>query len=423
MTTTPVPENWTIESSDGDSAARETRAAPVAKGSRIEDMDIVRGIALFGVLTMNLAMAFRIPFFGNPWEMPKALLERIVFRLELIFVAGRAMTLFSILFGVGLAIFLERASARGPGAMWLLARRLLFLTAFGLVHAFLIWNGDILVSYSLAGLIALPFIRRRTWVVFAAAGVFFLWHVFGHYWPWIRELTDRKVPGHFEEALRVYGTSSYWDIVRFRANEVTSMEMPGYVFLVPDELAKMLLGVAIWKSGVLRLEVRDKHQRALRWTAILGILYGTAFYIYRWIHFELYHPPRTPPSTFMQIALHWNAMNIACALGYGAVLLLLLRHTAWRRRLGIFAPLGRMAFTNYLTQSIVFTTVFYGYGFGLLGKFGLAFTALVGIAFYILQGIVSTVWLRHFRFGPFEWAWRSLTYGQLQPLRRAAVEV
>ncbi|WP_394849431.1 DUF418 domain-containing protein [Pendulispora brunnea] len=419
MTTTPVDENWTMESSP----ARGTRATPVTKASRIEDMDIIRGMALFGVLTMNLAMAFRVPFMGNPWEMPKELLERTVFRLELIVLAGRAMTLFSILFGIGLAIFLERASARGPGAMWLLARRLLFLTAFGLVHVFLIWNGDILTSYSLAGLIALLFIRQPTWVVLLAAGGFFLWHVIGHFWPWALAVTDHNVPGHYEESLRVYGTSGYWDIVRFRAPEFLRMEMPGFLFLLPDELTKMLLGVAIWRSGILRLEVREKYRKTLRWTAVLGIVYGIAYPMYRWVHFEIYHSPRVPPGTWQKLLLNWHAMNIACALGYGAALLLLLRHTTWRRRLGIFAPLGRMAFTNYLTQSIVFTTLFYGYGFGLLGKFGLAFTALIGIAFYIFQGIVSAVWLRHFRFGPFEWVWRSLTYGQLQPLRRAAVEV
>jgi len=422
---TPTPEDWTLELNEPvptavpvGAARREAHAAPIAKESRIDDMDIIRGMALFGVLTMNLALGFRVPFFGNPFSMPTGLLERVVFRLELILLSGKAMSLFSILFGAGLAIFLERARARGPGALGLLARRLLFLTGFGLAHALLVWHGDILTSYSLTGLIALFFLQRRVSVVLIAAGGSLVWQALGPLWPAAAALAGREVPGHFQEAVRVYGTASYFDVVAFRAYEIFRLEMPGYIFLVPDELTKMLLGIAIWRSGILRLEVREKHLRALRWVGFAGILYGMGYSLYRWIYFEIYHPPRVPPGMLGRIFSNFQIMALACALGYGALLLLLLRRATWRKSLGIFAPLGRMAFTNYLTQSIVFSTLFYGYGFGLLGKFGYVAMALIGTAFYVLQGFVSTIWLRHFRFGPFEWAWRSLTYGQLQPMRR-----
>jgi len=395
-----------------------SRAAPIAKESRIGDIDIIRGMALFGVLMMNLALAFRVPFFGNrpPTDLP--LLERIVFRVELIVLSGKAMTLFSILFGVGLAIFLERASARGSGAMWLLLRRVLFLTAFGVAHAFLVWHGDILMSYSATALIALFFLRRRSAVLLAALGVCLVWPLARALWPALFEFTNDSAPGHYDEAFRIYSAGSYLDVVRFRVHEILHLEFPSYVFLLPDELTRMLIGILLWRSGILQLATRERYRRALLWVASVGILAGVGYGGYRWIYFELYHPPPGPPSMLrMMIMLN---TTLLCALGYGAGLLLLLRQAKWRERLGVFAPLGRMAFTNYLTQSIVFSTVFYGYGFGLLGKVGYGGVALMGIALYVLQTIASAIWLRHFLFGPFEWAWRSLTYGQLQPFRRIA---
>ncbi|WP_394849432.1 DUF418 domain-containing protein [Pendulispora brunnea] len=404
----------TVARADGD-----TRAAPVAKGSRIADMDIIRGMALFGVLMMNLAEVFRIPYFGHGGpEVDASLLERIVVRVELMVLAGKAMTLFSILFGAGLAIFWERASARGPGATWLLSRRLFFLALFGLAHGFLIWNGDILFLYALSGLVALLFLRAPTWVLLAVAFVSWGWStVVGPNLPAVWAFAIRNPgPSHYDEALRVYGTGTYLEILRFRASELVRFEPFTYILNLPDVLTKMLLGIAIWRSKVLDLTVRETHLRKLRWIAFTGITLTFGYMLFRWIQFEIYHPPpvRSPWKRVLFLLC-----ILSCALGYGAGLLLLLRRANWRRWLGVFAPLGRMAFTNYLTQSIVFSTVFYSYGLALIGKVSNAQAALMGIVFYTLQGFASAIWLRHFRFGPFEWAWRSLTYGRLQPMRRA----
>ncbi|WP_394838939.1 DUF418 domain-containing protein [Pendulispora rubella] len=396
------------------------RAAPVAKASRIDDMDIVRGMALFGVLLMNLAEVFRVPYYGQkgpPLDLP--LLERIVVRVQMIFLAGKAMTLFSILFGTGLAIFWERANARGTGATWLLSRRLGFLALFGLAHGFLIWNGDILFLYALTGLVGLLFLRAPTWVLLTAACACWGWYaVVGPNWPAVWAFAIREPgPGHYSEALRVYGTGTYLEILRFRAYELLRFEPFSYVLNVPGVLTNMLVGMAIWRSKVLELTARETLLRTLRWIAFTGMALGIGYMLFRWIQFEIYHSPQARGPWRRVLFL---GCILSCALGYGAGLLLLLRRANWRRRLGVFAPLGRMAFTNYLTQSIVFSTVFYSYGFGLVGKVGNAPAALMGIVFYTLQGFASAIWLRHFRFGPFEWAWRSLTYGRLQPMRRGA---
>jgi len=399
-------------------ADADTRAAPVAKASRIDDMDIIRGMALFGVLMMNLAEVFRVPYFGKGPRVELGLLERIVMRTQTTFLAGKAMTLFSILFGVGLAIFWERAHARGPGATWLLARRLFFLALFGLAHAFFIWYGDILFLYALTGLVALLFLRVRTWVLLTVIGVCLVWTSVVSLWPAVWSFAIRDPgPGHYDEAIRIYGTGTYLEIVRFRAHELLRFEPTSYIANVPDVLLKMLIGMTVWRTKILDVGIREMHLRKLRWIALTCITLGIGYLLYRWIYFEIYHPPPSSPNPWRR-ALFLGAVLLT-AIGYGSGLLLLLRRAHWRRWLGVFAPLGRMAFTNYLTQSIVFSTVFYGYGLGLIGKLGYAPVALMGIAFYAFQGVVSTIWLRHFRFGPFEWAWRSLTYGRLQPMRRA----
>ncbi|WP_394849430.1 DUF418 domain-containing protein [Pendulispora brunnea] len=394
-------------------AAMETGAEPIARQARIEDIDVIRGLALFGVLMMNLVTAFRVPFW-NSSSPPGQGLDYVVHRLLVVLLANKAMTLFSILFGAGLAIFLERASAREAHPMRLLCRRLFFLLAFGLAHLFLVWDGDILISYALFGMVALLFIRRSTTVILVAIAACLAIPSLEVLSPWVVSVMNPPASAPNDEALRIYQGISYLDIFHYRAHEAVTHIWRGYVTYWPHELKNMLIGILVWRSGILRAPL--ERLRLLRWTALVGIVAGSTFPIYRIVVFELYHPPPGPPAPGRLLA-HWFTVTIF-ALGYGAGILLLLRRTRLGKWVAAAAPLGRMAFTNYLTQSLVFSTLFYGYGFGLIGKLGTAKTAAIGIVFYILQGIFSTIWLRHFRFGPFEWAWRSLTYGKWQPFRR-----
>jgi uncharacterized protein len=423
QTTDPTPASWPLgleappEATPARAAARdEPSAAPVAKQGRIEDIDVIRGCALFGVLMMNLVIAFRVPFWRDRPEETKGV-DHVVWALEGIFLSGKAMTLFSILFGAGLAIFFERASVRHPHPMRLLARRLCFLLAFGLAHMFLLWDGDILISYALVGFLALFFLRARPAVIVAAVAVCLALPVLGQMVPAVSAAANGRPPGHYDAAFRAYSTGSYLEVLRFRAYEVVHVAVRGYVLFWPHELKNMLVGILIWRSGVLREPLA--HLRLLRRAAVGGLIVGASFPIFMTVRFELYHPPPSPPPPW-RLAL-FGATLLAFALGYGALLLVLLRRERWRAWLGALAPLGRMAFTNYLTQSIVFSTLFYGYGFGLLGKIGVAATSLLGVGFYALQAVASAFWLRRFSFGPFEWAWRCLTYGRLQPLRRVGV--
>ncbi|WP_394849429.1 DUF418 domain-containing protein [Pendulispora brunnea] len=399
-------------------STRTGSGQPVAGRERIEDIDVIRGFALFGVLMMNLAFSLRVHH-AAPWENhPPWLPDHIVLRAESVLLANKAMTLFSTLFGVGLAIFLERASAsRGDSAAWrLLVRRLLALLAFGVAHAILIWNGDILVPYAVTGLLALPLMRCRTSVLAALIGLGYVLPPLVLLWPPAGDFWNAADPVPFSETMRIYTGPSYLRIVQLRAHEMVWSWTHHYTVYLPRCLGNMLIGVLLWRSGIFRADLSERMRRMLRWVATGGIAIGAGYALYRVILFDVFHAPTptrgTPLRLFLQVVT-----VMPFALGYGAILLLLLRGR-FRPWLLHLAPLGRMAFTNYLTESIFFTAVFYGYGLNLLGKVGYAAAALMGIIFFAAQGILSAIWLRHFRFGPFEWAWRTMTYGAWQPFRK-----
>jgi len=402
--------------SGGAPSVGEAKPAPVAAGSRIEDIDVIRGVALFGVLMMNLVEGFRIPFsFRHVLPTDASPLDRVVRHVLGVVLAGKAMTLFSLLFGVGLCIFFERASARGPGAMALLARRLVVLLAFGLAHLFFLWHGDVLTSYAASGLLVLPLIRLRPAILFALAVALLGGRAF-IVWVWpnaVLPFSADEGARHYADALATYGGGSYFEVLVFRAKEIWDFVLRFSFVHMPTEMSNFLLGMCIWRTGVVRHV--ERYRRALVWAALIGIGTGAGFAIFRILPVNA---PLIPNSQGQFFRVVDNAVLRMYALGYGALLLLLLRLPAARAVLLRLAPLGQMAFTNYLTETIFFSTLFYGYGFGLLTKVGFAEASVLGVVFYAVQGVASAMWLRRFRFGPFEWAWRSLTYGKLQPMRR-----
>jgi uncharacterized protein len=196
---------------------------------------------------------------------------------------------------------------------------------------------------------------------------------------------------HISAARHVYGTGSFMEVLAFRINELTAIA-PLHVAVFPRTLALFLLGAFIWRTGVLR------HASENRW-----LLFGVAF-----------------AGLLLTVVAAANALApVTLALSYGAFIIGLVTTQFGSRLLSWAAPLGRMAFTNYLAQSLTFGLVFYGYGLGLFGQIG-AFAALsFGIAVYAAQAIMSWWWLKWHSFGPVEWLWRSLMYGVRQPMRLA----
>lgn len=383
-------------------------AAPVNPSERIDAVDALRGLALFGVMAINVTMEFRVSIFEQflPRSTTSSALDSAAQTFLTTAVELKAFALFSLLFGVGMAIQFERLAA-SPRRAVLLVRRLIVLLAIGLVHMYLIWNGDILTEYSFAGLLVLPLLWGPRWLLAAGAALFLVLYLAMPLWPplvpwpttiWIRE--------HIVTALQVYGTGGFSEILAFQIREVASI-FPLHVAIFPCTLALFLLGMLAWRMEIVR-RPRD-HRLLLLAVATTGILVGGALTVAEQMQ------------ALAGLRAHYpleRLGTVVLATGYAAALFAVLNTGTGKLMLGWAAPLGRMAFTNYLAQSIIFSWIFYGYGFGLFGRVGVLTALAIGIAVYVVEVVFSAQWLRYYRFGPVEWLWRSLMYGTSQRLRR-----
>jgi len=372
--------------------ASSSIAAPSA--TRIEAIDVVRGAALLGVLTVNLITGFRVSLFTQFLPPPDVVAswDTIAERFVTIALESKAFALFSLLFGAGLAIQFERLGDTGRPD-YFLVRRLLALLAFGLLHLLFIWNGDILTEYAIAGLVALPFLRLSAAHLAKAAGLFIALFVGLAIFP-----HPVKLPGpaelqqHAEEATRIYANGSYAETLAFSWSELPLM-LPLHLNVFARTVGLILLGACIWKSGVLLHSLPQT-----RWMFALG---ATA------LGFLL--------TLLSERILSGMIAPIILALGYGAFFYCLANTSTFERLLRLIGALGRMAFTNYIMQSVALTFVFFGFGLGQFGKMGVAEGLVLAFALYAAQAALSMAWLRYFRFGPLEWLWRVLTYGRLFP--------
>lgn len=349
---------------------------------RILAIDVVRAVALFGVLVVNLITEFRVSLFRQFLAVPETAVERVVdFALE-----SKAFSLFSLLFGLGLAIQHERLQDTGR-AIYFLSRRLIALLAFGLLHLLFLWNGDILTEYAIAGFVVLPFLRLPADRLAKAALVFFvIFFALAVVSPPLRLPDSASLERHVDLARRVYANGSYAEIWRFSLEELRLI-LPLHVNVFARTVALMLLGAAVWKSGLLT------HSIAL--FSVLATAAGLAL-----------------TAVDRPAILSGMVAPIVLALGYGALLYTIARGGKPRFVLEPLAALGRMAFTNYILQSVVFAFVFFGFGAGQFGKMGAAHALVLGLAVYVAQVILSVIWLRYFQYGPLEWLWRALMYGR-----------
>jgi uncharacterized protein len=385
---------------------------PVSPSERIDAIDVPRGLALFGVLAMNIVTIFRVSIFAQflPNAEPAMPFDRAVAAVLTVAVDFKALALFSLLFGVGLAVQFERL-AGNPRRMILLVRRLAVLLAIGLAHLYLIWNGDILVEYALAGFVVLPFLGGPRWLMAGAALLLLGLYVTMPLLPPIVPLPGAAgMAVLVADATRAYGTGGLFDLLAFRIREVPAI-FPLHVMVFPRTVALFLVGAFTWRSGVLRRA--SANRRLLFGIATFGILLGGGLSLAA-AGQELFDWPSLGRARFPVERLG----AVVLALGYAAAVFAAVSLSGGRRMLGWAAPLGRMAFTNYLAQSVICGWIFYGYGLGQFGRLGVAATLAIGIFVYVAQVVFSAWWLRRYRFGPVEWLWRSCMYGVLQPMRQ-----
>lgn len=400
---------------------------PVQGSERIESLDVLRGLALLGILLMNI-QSFAMP--GAAYLNPMAYgslegLDGAVWVVTHLFADQKFMAIFSMLFGAGICLFADRAVASRGRAAGLHYRRTLWLLVFGLIHAHFIWYGDILYSYALCGLWVYLFRNRspRTLIITGVVitAVHTLFYLFSgmslqHFPPEaLAEINRSWSPTAAQIAEEVaWHQAGYLEQLPHRSGTAAFMETQLFLMIFLWRAGgMMLIGMGLYKLGVLSAE-RDRsfYIKLLVAGAALGLaLSGWGLYQNMSRGFPMEY------SFFL--GSQWNYWgSIGAALAWIAAVMLMVKAGAWPGLQSRLAAVGRTAFSNYILQSVIMTFIFYGHGLGLFGE--LSRTAQLGmvLAVWVLQLVISPLWLARYRFGPMEWAWRSLTYWQRQPMRR-----
>ncbi len=405
---------------------------PVAAQERIEVIDVLRGVAIFGILVVNVL------YFFNPWYAPITTAdsttgEHVVKFITNAFFVSKFYTLFSFLFGLGMAIQISRAQSRGVPFLPVYVRRLLVLALFGIAHGVLLWTGDILLMYAVIGFITVMLFRKRSpktllvWaLIFLILPVLFIAVSAG-----LIELAKaapaetgalEQVQAAFDAsreearseitaATEAYTSSSWWVVTQYRISEFFSLITSTMLFMVPSVLGMFLLGLRAGKKGWFsNIEANTGlFRRILVWALpiglILNLFVGATGFEQNKLGIDMFTRMQLAQVTALGIG------SVLLSLSYIAGIVLLSRSAAGARMLTPLAPVGRMALTNYISHSIVMSTLAYGYGAGMFGTTSLVTGFLLAIGLYALQIPVSGWWLRRRRYGPLEWLWRRLTYG------------
>ncbi len=409
------------------SISPELSAGPIPESERIASIDVLRGVAVLGILVMNIQSFAMI---GAAYMNPTAYgsLEGVnwwVWYLGHLLADQKFWTIFSMLFGAGIVVMSARAGATGRSAIGIHYRRMAWLLLFGLMHAHLLWYGDILYFYALCGMVAYPLRRLPPW---ALIGLGLVAISIGYAISLGSGIAIRS--GHIpaevmQEAWNPPLDAVVRETVAYRGGWLEQMphRVPSAIFFETFLFlffigwrtgGLILVGMALYKLGVFSAA----RSRAF-YTVLVGlgalavpvIMYGVRRNVEAgWdITYSFFH------------GTHYNLWaSIFVALGWVGLVMLACKSGAIRPLTRPLADVGRMALTCYLMQTIICTTIFYGHGFGFFGKLERWQQLLIVLAVWAFLLVAAPLWLRYFRFGPFEWLWRSLTYWKVQPMRREA---
>lgn len=408
-----------------------TSAAPTADADRMPILDALRGFALAGIFLINLGSFTGFAFMKPEalGTMPTAALDRPAALVILWLGYGKFYSLFSLLFGIGFSLQLGAAERRGDDRLRVFRRRLAVLLAFGAVHMYF-WEGDILFFYALMGFLLIPLRRLSSPALVRTAAVLLAA-------PVALEVLMAISLGALDpgaplvragEALLVRmgfaADALPWPVLRDAGwTEYLKFQTSGPLFRYADllstgrpfkVLAMFLLGLWVGRSGLLR-DVAA-HAPLLRRIRAWGFAIGLPAAA---VQAGLMLGGGSGAWVKIAEAAAYAAGVAPLALAYAATFGLLWLSPGWRPRLERLAPAGRMALTNYLSQTCIAITIFYGIGFGLMGRVGPILWPPLVIAVLTTQVIVSRWWLSHFAFGPMEWVWRQATYARRLALRRA----
>ena len=402
----------------------ETPALVEAKKlARIEVLDVLRGFALLGIFLMN------IEYFNRPLQefgagIPAATVgwDYTVARLTEIFITGKFWVLFSMLFGMGFVVMQTQAALEGRAFKALYLRRTIALLVFGLLHITFLWSGDILHSYALVALVLmyLPLMSLRECglagvvLYFAPVCLLLLSSVSMAFLPEAElEKLDIEYSANANAAVhaaKVYADGNYLEVLNQRLSDFLHiLTYEPYVFI--GALGIFLIGAAIMRSGRL-LDLKANRSFFLKSSIGCALLAALPIAIANSVYG---HSLMTSQGMLEQALM--TIGNLPLSLFYLSSIAYAMSFVSGSKILGLLAPAGKMALTNYLMQSLIASSVFFGYGLGFWNQWGRADLALFVIAVFTLQVIFSHLWLRYFRYGPMEWLWRALTYWTLPAMR------
>lgn len=394
---------------------------------RIQALDVLRGVAVAGILLANVLVFFGL--FVMPPDraaaLPTAGRDVVALFLDKVFVDGKFYSVFSLLFGIGFGLQLARG---GDAALPRFRRRLRILLAIGALHALLLWAGDILMLYALLGF-TMPWFARKSnrellrWTVMLLAIPTALYVVALGTWTVVGSRASQAQPesgvpatilGFFEAMGRGGLKDAFVGNLIFLAGRWADLFV---TMRFPKVLGMFVLGLWVVRVGIAQ-SPSDHRATLARWSVLgwtvglpLNVIAALALLGWRYL----------PPSVGGLIGVVAQAVGVPMlALGYAATVGLLV--VDGRRLVTLFAPVGRMALTNYLMHSIICVVLSYGFGLGLWWRIGASTAMAIAAAIIAVQIPLSARWLSRFRFGPVEWIWRRLTYGQPLALRTSETQ-
>ncbi len=405
-----------------------SQAAPIAADQRIQSIDTLRGFALLGILVMNIQSFAMIEaaYFDPSRHMDLDGVNWWVWAVSHALADSKFMSIFSMLFGAGIIVLTERREAAGQAVWGLHLRRNLWLLAFGLMHACLIWYGDILVTYALCALLVFWFRNFSVcWLLVLGGLVLCVAPLLGLLAgadiasapaPIRDEIVRGFAPSKAHVVYEIAAYRSNWvDALRVRLMTLQGMYTEALPFyLVWRAGGLMLIGMALFKAGVLSASRSAAFYNRL---ILGGFIIGLPLVVLSVVQNAAaeWHPL----FSLLGVGSLYNYVgSLGMAAAYIGVVMRLAQSGVWGAMQRRLAAVGRMAFTNYIAQSLICTFVFYGFGLGLFGSVERWGQVLIVLGVWALQLIISPLWLARYRFGPLEWLWRSLTYFKRQPMRR-----
>ena len=404
------------------------RSQPISGKERIVSIDVLRGVAVLGILLMNIVS---IAMVTSAYESP-AVYDDLSGSgwytwLILHFVADtKFMSIFSILFGAGICIFMERAQAKGHNAWKLQTSRMGWLLVFGMLHAYLLWFGDILVSYAICGMI-IATMRHWKPAVLCIVGfimmfavpigfmLFLSWTM--QFWPEediLKMQNSASLASPEMQAEIAAYTGSWLDQMPHRIAIAMMLQFLMFpLYLVWHCVGLMMVGMAAYKWNLLSA---SKSVRFYSVTLILSAIIGFPL-IAIGVWYKQQHD--WDPALMRFLDSNWNLVGgVFVAFVWICLVMLVCKLGMFTFARKALAATGQMALTNYLGQTIICTLLFYGHGLGWFSQFERVELLYIVAAIWVFQVLFSMFWLKYFRFGPFEWLWRSATYFTLQPLKK-----